>query len=182
MTYRLGGGRSIQLSYEGVADSGYRQAAQPSTIASMMALLRAVAGVALVACALAGCGAPDPPRAAAATCAPGRPLTTGPSAHTLRRTGSTRTYLMRVPPGYDGTKLAAFLEGGRAIVDGEPGTITWYAFRAGPTTFGIFDSFETEDARQAHLSGQIPTALGQVADDLLASPPDIRPVDLLAAK
>lgn len=89
--------------------------------------------------------------------------------------------LLEAKPGKE-DELAAFLEGGRAIVEDEPGTITWYAFRAGPTTFGIFDSFESEDARQAHLTGQIPAALGQVADDLLASAPDIRPVDLLAAK
>jgi quinol monooxygenase YgiN len=79
-------------------------------------------------------------------------------------------------------ELAAFLEGGLAIVNDEPGTITWYAFRVGPTTFGIFDTFETEEARQAHLSGAIPTALGQVAEDLLAAAPDIKTVDLLAAK
>lgn len=79
-------------------------------------------------------------------------------------------------------ELAAFLEGGRAIVEGEPGTITWYAFRVGPTTFGIFDTFETEEGRQAHLSGAIPTALGQVAEDLLAAAPDIKPVDLVASK
>lgn len=89
--------------------------------------------------------------------------------------------LLEAKPGHE-ADVAAFLEGGRAIVEDEPGTVTWYAFRAGPTTFGIFDTFETEEARQAHLNGQIPAALGQVGDDLLASPPDIRPVDLLAAK
>ena len=49
-------------------------------------------------------------------------------------------------------------------------------------TYGIFDSFETEDARQAHLSGEIPTALGQVAGELLAKDPDIRTVDIIAVK
>ena len=43
-------------------------------------------------------------------------------------------------------------------------------------------AFEAEDGRQAHLNGQIPAALGQVADDLLAAPPDIRPVDVIAVK
>ena len=89
--------------------------------------------------------------------------------------------LLEAKPGRE-AEVAAFLEGGRAIVQDEPGTVTWYAFRTGATTFGIFDTFETEEARQAHLNGRIPAALGQVADDLLASPPDIRPVDLLAAK
>jgi quinol monooxygenase YgiN len=78
--------------------------------------------------------------------------------------------------------LSAFLESGRALAAAEEGTVTWYAFRVGETTFGIFDTFETEDARQAHLSGEIPQALGQVAADLLASEPDIRTVDVIAAK
>lgn len=89
--------------------------------------------------------------------------------------------LLEAKPGKE-AELQAFLEGGRAIVEDEPGTITWYAFRTGPSSFGIFDTFETEDARQAHLTGAIPAALGQVAEDLLASAPDIKPVDLLAAK
>lgn len=78
--------------------------------------------------------------------------------------------------------VAKFLLDGLAVVEGEPGTVTWYAFRQGPTTFGIFDTFQGEEGRQAHLSGQVAAALGQVAGDLLAAPPDIRPVDILAAK
>jgi quinol monooxygenase YgiN len=78
-------------------------------------------------------------------------------------------------------ELAAFLEAGRALAAAEPGTVTWYAFRLGETTFGIFDAFETEDARQAHLDGEIPRALGQVAPDLLAAAPDIHMVELIAA-
>jgi len=79
-------------------------------------------------------------------------------------------------------EVAAFLRGGLAIVEQEPGTMTWYAIRQSTTTFGIFDTFGTEDGRQAHLSGEVAKALGQIAGDLLASPPDIRPVDVLAAK
>ena len=89
--------------------------------------------------------------------------------------------LLEAKPG-KAEELGAFLEGGRALAAAEEGTVTWYAFRAGETTFGIFDTFETEDARQAHLGGEIPRALGQVAADLLASEPDIRTVDVIAAK
>jgi len=60
--------------------------------------------------------------------------------------------------------------------------VTWYAFKLSETSYGIFDTFETEDARQAHLNGEIPAALGQVAEDLLAAAPEIRPVDLIAVK
>ncbi|MGH9120771.1 MAG: putative quinol monooxygenase [Acidimicrobiales bacterium] len=89
--------------------------------------------------------------------------------------------LLESKPGR-GDDLGAFLEAGQALAAAEGGTVTWYAFKMSDTTFGIFDSFETEDARQAHLAGQIPTALGQVAPDLLAKDPDIRPVDIIAVK
>jgi quinol monooxygenase YgiN len=81
-----------------------------------------------------------------------------------------------------GEDVAAFLRSGREVVDREEGTITWYAFKVDDTTYGIFDTFESEDARQAHLNGEIPRALTQVGPDLLASDPDIRPVEILAAK
>lgn len=81
-----------------------------------------------------------------------------------------------------GAELGAFLEEGQALAAAEIGTITWYAFKLSDTQYGIFDSFETEDGRQAHLNGEIPTALGRVATDLLAKEPDIRMVDIIASK
>jgi quinol monooxygenase YgiN len=81
-----------------------------------------------------------------------------------------------------GDDLGAFVENGRAIAAAEEGTVTWYAFRLGPTSYGIFDTFETEDARTAHLEGEIPKALASVAPELLAREPDIRMVDLVAVK
>jgi hypothetical protein len=60
--------------------------------------------------------------------------------------------------------------------------VTWYAFRISETTYGIFDTFDGEDGRQAHLNGQIPAVLGQVAPELLAEDPNIRPLDILAVK
>ena len=89
--------------------------------------------------------------------------------------------LLEAKPG-KGDDLGAFLESGRALAVAEEGTVTWYAFKISDTTYGIFDTFETEDARQAHLGGQIPAALGQVGPDLLASDPDIRTVDIVAVK
>jgi quinol monooxygenase YgiN len=80
-----------------------------------------------------------------------------------------------------GEALAAFLRQGRAIAAEESGTVTWYAFQVDETTFGVFDTFETMEGRQEHLSGRIPTALGQVGPDLLAREPEIRPLDIVAA-
>jgi quinol monooxygenase YgiN len=81
-----------------------------------------------------------------------------------------------------GPDLAAFLESGRALAVAELGTVTWYAFKVDETTYGIFDTFETEAARNAHLEGEIPRALAQVGPDLLANDPDIRTIDILAVK
>jgi quinol monooxygenase YgiN len=88
---------------------------------------------------------------------------------------------LEAKPG-KGDDLGTFLESGRALALAEEGTVTWYAFKLDDTHYGIFDTFETEDARQAHINGEIPKALTQVAEDLLASEPDIRPVDVIAVK
>jgi hypothetical protein len=55
-------------------------------------------------------------------------------------------------------------------------------FRAGATAFGIFDTFADEAGRKGHLEGRIAQALLGRADELLASPPDLRMIDLLAVK
>jgi quinol monooxygenase YgiN len=89
--------------------------------------------------------------------------------------------LLEAKPG-KGDELAAFLQAGRELALAEQGTVTWYAFKINDSNYGIFDTFETDDARDAHLAGQIPTALGQVAPNLLASAPDIRTVDVIAVK
>ena len=89
--------------------------------------------------------------------------------------------LVEAKPGKE-SELEAFVKGGQAIVEQEPGTRVWYGFRVNDSTFGIFDAFEDEAARQAHLSGQIPAALGQVGPDLLAKDPDLRLVDVIAVK
>ena len=75
-----------------------------------------------------------------------------------------------------------FLNGGREIVLNEPGTRTWYAFRVNENTFGIFDTFDTEEDRQAHLSGAIPAALGEHGPALLAKDPDVKLIELIAVK
>jgi quinol monooxygenase YgiN len=81
-----------------------------------------------------------------------------------------------------GDELAAFLKAGRDLAVAEEGTVTWYAFKISDTSYGIFDTFATDDARTAHINGQIPAALAQVSADLLARAPDIQPVNLVAVK
>jgi quinol monooxygenase YgiN len=89
--------------------------------------------------------------------------------------------LLEAKPG-QGSELAAFLKAGRELAVAEAGTVTWYAFKISDTSYGIFDTFATGDARTAHVNGQIPAALASVSADLLVREPDIRPVDVLAVK
>jgi quinol monooxygenase YgiN len=79
-------------------------------------------------------------------------------------------------------ELEAFLRSGLPLVEAEPATAVWFGIRLAPSTFGIFDAFPDEAGRNAHLSGRVAVALGEKASELLAAPPTIERVDVLAAK
>jgi quinol monooxygenase YgiN len=79
-------------------------------------------------------------------------------------------------------ELAALLTQARDLAVAEEATITWYAFKVDEVTYGIFDTFEGEAGREAHLAGPIAQALGTVGPELLAKDPDLRQIDLLAVK
>ena len=78
-------------------------------------------------------------------------------------------------------ELEEFLIGGKTLVELEPGTRTWYAFRLDETHFGIFDTFADESGRQAHMTGKVVDALNANAD-LFAKPPQIEKLEILASK
>lgn len=78
--------------------------------------------------------------------------------------------------------VEAFLEQAVNIAQAEQKTITWYAFKMNESTFGIFDTFEGEDARNAHLNGDIPALLIQNSSELLAVAPEIKQIEILAVK
>ncbi len=84
-------------------------------------------------------------------------------------------------PGKE-TEVLEFLKSALPLAQDEPGTIRWYALQIGPSTFGIFDTFETVEDRKAHLDGPIAAALMANAASLLAKDPIIEMVDLLAIK
>ena len=69
-----------------------------------------------------------------------------------------------------------------ALANQESRTTVWFALKLGPSTFGVFDAFADEEGRQAHLNGEIAKALMAKAPELLAKPPQIDPVEVLAAK
>ena len=87
---------------------------------------------------------------------------------------------LRAKPGKE-QELADFLSSALPLAEAEPATTAWFAIKLDADTFGIFDTFPDAAGRQAHLDGQVAAAMMSRADELLASPPDIRPVDVLAA-
>jgi quinol monooxygenase YgiN len=88
---------------------------------------------------------------------------------------------LEAKPGKEAA-VESFLNSGLALAEQEPATIVWFALRLGPTTFGIFDAFPDDGGRQAHLTGPIAKALMANAAELLAQPPSIEKIDVLAAK
>jgi quinol monooxygenase YgiN len=79
-------------------------------------------------------------------------------------------------------EVEQFLRSAGPLVEAETGTTTWFAFRMGPATFGIFDTFKDEDGRSAHINGAVAEALFARAEELFVVRPDITPVDIVAEK
>jgi quinol monooxygenase YgiN len=88
---------------------------------------------------------------------------------------------LEAKPGKE-AEVAAFLQQGLQLANQETTTPVWFALQLGPTTFAIFDAFENEAGRQAHLNGPIAKALMENAPKLLASAPSIERCDVLGAK
>ena len=84
--------------------------------------------------------------------------------------------------GEKAEELAQFLAAAQPLAAGEPQTVAWFAVRFDETTFGIFDAFDDETGRQAHLNGPIAEALMSCAGELLTAPPQIRQPSVLADK
>jgi quinol monooxygenase YgiN len=88
---------------------------------------------------------------------------------------------LNAKPGKE-KEVSDFIKSALPLAQSEAFTTKWYALQIGPSTFGIFDSFENEEGRKSHLGGQIAQALMKNAPNLLASDPVIEMVDLLAVK
>ncbi len=88
---------------------------------------------------------------------------------------------LEAKPGKE-KEVADFLKSALPLVEAEPGTVSWFAIQEGPTSFAIFDTFDDEASRDAHLNGKVAAALMAKADVLLAKQPQIFKIDILAQK
>jgi quinol monooxygenase YgiN len=90
---------------------------------------------------------------------------------------------LQAKPGKE-KEVADFLRSALPLVNAEPGTISWFAIQEGPSAFAIFDTFDDEAGRDAHLNGKVAAALMELAKagDLFAKPPEIYKLEILADK
>ncbi len=88
---------------------------------------------------------------------------------------------LRAKPGKE-AEVAAFLKQGAEMAAEESGTIAWFAIREDDGRYGIFDTFNDEAGRDAHLNGAIAKALMAKADELFSEPPKIHKIAILAEK
>ncbi len=88
---------------------------------------------------------------------------------------------LKPKPGKE-ADVEAFLKQGAEMARKERGTITWYAIKEDDGSYGIFDTFEDEGGRNAHLNGDIAKALMAKAAELFSEPPRIHKIEILAEK
>jgi quinol monooxygenase YgiN len=89
---------------------------------------------------------------------------------------------LKAKPGKE-AEIEAFLKQGAQMAQNEPGTMDWYGFKEDkPGVFGVFDTFNDEAGRDAHLNGEIAKALMAKAAEYFAEPPTISKITLIAEK
>jgi quinol monooxygenase YgiN len=91
--------------------------------------------------------------------------------------------MLKAKPGKE-AEVEAFLKQGASLSNSEPGTVTWYGFKMAPGMYGVFDTFNDEAGRDAHLNGQIAKALLAKAPELFANGNELRieRMEILASK
>ena len=89
--------------------------------------------------------------------------------------------MLEAGPGM-AAEVEEFLASALPLAQAELDTLGWYAFKLGPNSFGIFDTFADQAGRDAHLGGEIAKALFARAEALLVEPPTVVKAEVLAAK
>ena len=91
-------------------------------------------------------------------------------------------YVRLIPrPGKE-QEIEAFLKQGQQMAMDEPQTLRWFAIKEDDGAYSIFDTFDDEAGRDAHLNGAIAKALMAKADEYFSKPPKIDKITILAEK
>ena len=88
---------------------------------------------------------------------------------------------LKAKPGKE-EAVAEFLRSALPLVNAEPSTVSWFAIKEGPSSFSIFDTFDDEAGRDAHLNGKVAAAFKTQAGELFAENPQVFKLEILADK
>ena len=89
---------------------------------------------------------------------------------------------LKAKPGKE-SEVEAFLKQGATMAGQEKGTVDWFAFKEDESgAYGVFDTFNDDAGRDAHLNGEIAKALMAKAEDLFSEAPKIHKLTLVAKK
>jgi quinol monooxygenase YgiN len=88
---------------------------------------------------------------------------------------------LKAKPGKE-KDVEAFLKQGAEMAKREPGTVSWFGLHESAGHYSVFDTFNDEAARDAHLNGEIAKALMANAATLFSEAPKINKIDILADK
>ena len=88
---------------------------------------------------------------------------------------------LKAKPG-KASEVEAFLKQGAEMAKAEPGTVTWYGIKEGEGSYAVFDTFDDEAGRDAHLNGDIAKALMAKADELFSNKLEIHKIQIIADK
>jgi quinol monooxygenase YgiN len=90
---------------------------------------------------------------------------------------------LKAKPGKE-SEIEAFLKKEATLVRGEPGTLSWHAAKVEgePGVYRIFDTFNNEVAREAHLNGEAGQELAANAEKLFSVAPKVCRLEVVAEK
>jgi quinol monooxygenase YgiN len=88
---------------------------------------------------------------------------------------------LKAKPGKE-KDVEAFLKQGAEMAKKEAGTVSWFGLHETAGHYSVFDTFDDEAGRDAHLNGEIAKALMANAATLFSEPPQINKIDIVADK
>jgi quinol monooxygenase YgiN len=88
---------------------------------------------------------------------------------------------LKAKPGKE-AEVEAFLKLGAEMSRAEAGTVTWYGIKEDDGAYAVFDTFDDEAGRDAHLTGSIAKALVAKADELFSNKLQIHKIQIIANK
>ena len=88
---------------------------------------------------------------------------------------------LKAKPG-KAAEVEAFLKQGAEMSRAEAGTVAWYGIKEDDGAYAVFDTFDDEAGRDAHMNGAIAKALMAKADELFSNKLQIHKIQIIADK